>query len=115
MRVEHVRVGDVLELHRRAVVVVPEAEYREVGVRSFGRGIFHKEPVVGTDLGNKRVFLIEPGDLVISNVFAWEGAIAMASETEAGMIGSHRFMTFRPRDDRAHPAWIAWFLMNSRS
>ena len=48
----------------------------------------------------KRVFRIEPGDLVISNVFAWEGAIAVASDDEAGTIGSHRFMTFVPADGR---------------
>lgn len=112
MTVEYVRVGDVLELHRRAVEVEPSAEYREVGVRSFGRGIFHKEPIAGTDLGSKRVFRIEPGDLVISNVFAWEGAIAVASEAEEGMIGSHRFMTFRPKDDRTDTAWLAWFFLS---
>jgi restriction endonuclease S subunit len=112
MTVERVRVGDVLELHRRAVEVKPDAEYREVGVRSFGRGIFHKEPIAGTDLGSKRVFRIEPGDLVISNVFAWEGAIAVASEAEEDMIGSHRFMTFRPKDDRTDTAWLAWFLLS---
>ena len=112
MTVEYVRVGDVLELHRRAVEVDPSDEYREVGVRSFGRGIFHKEPIAGTDLGSKRVFRIEPGDLVISNVFAWEGAIAVASEAEEGMIGSHRFMTFRPKDDRTDTAWLAWFFLS---
>lgn len=112
MTVQHVRVGDLVELHRRAVEVEPDAEYREVGVRSFGRGIFHKEPIAGTDLGSKRVFRIEPGDLVISNVFAWEGAIAVASEAEEGMIGSHRFMTFRPKDDRTDTAWLAWFFLS---
>ncbi|MGE3445919.1 MAG: restriction endonuclease subunit S [Acidimicrobiia bacterium] len=112
MTVEYVRVGDLLKLHRRAVEVDPSGEYQEVGVRSFGRGIFRKEPIAGTDLGSKRVFRIEPGDLVISNVFAWEGAIAVASEAEEGMIGSHRFMTFRPKDDRTDTAWLAWFFLS---
>jgi type I restriction enzyme, S subunit len=112
MTAKRARVGNVLNLHRRTVEVRPDAEYREVGVRSFGRGIFHKEPIAGTDLGSKRVFRIEPGDLVISNVFAWEGAIAVASEAEEGMIGSHRFMTFRPKDDRVDTAWISWFFLS---
>lgn len=106
---EEVRVGDVLRLERRQVDVEPSALYEEIGVRSFGRGIFHKEPVEGITLGSKRVFRIEPGDLVISNVFGWEGAIAVASEEEAGKIGSHRFMTFVPRDGRIKTAWAAWF------
>lgn len=112
MTVEHVLVGDVLALQRRAIDVQPDVEYREVGVRSFGRGIFHKEPINGLDLGGKRVFSIEPGDLVISNVFGWEGAIAVASDAERGMIGSHRFMTFRPKGERVDTAWISWFFLS---
>ena len=107
--IEWARVGDVLRLERRQVQIDVSGEYEEIGVRSFGRGIFHKEPIDGATLGSKRVFRIEPGDLVISNVFAWEGAIAVASEAEAGKIGSHRFMTFVPTDGRMDPSWAAWY------
>ena len=106
---DRVRVGDVLSLERRVVQVDPSAIYGEIGIRSFGKGIFHKEPVSGLDLGNKRVFRIEPGDLVISNVFAWEGAIAVASDAEEAKIGSHRFMTFAPRNNRIDTSWASWF------
>jgi hypothetical protein len=111
---DRVRVGDVLRLERRRVDVQPEAEYVEIGVRSFGRGIFHKEPVSGTALGKKRVFRVEAGDLVISNVFAWEGAIAIASGEQTGKIGSHRFMTFVPADDRIDVQWAAWFFRSDQ-
>jgi type I restriction enzyme S subunit len=40
------------------------------------------------------VFNIEPNDLVLNIVFAWEGAIAVASDSETGMVASHRFPTF---------------------
>lgn len=110
---ERVRVDDVLELQRRAVVVDPMLEYAEIGVRSFGKGIFHKEPVRGADLGQKRMFRVEPGDLVISNVFAWEGAIAQAADNDAGRIGSHRFMTFTAKDhDRIDTGWASWFFLS---
>ncbi len=111
--IERIRVGDVLALQRRPVTVDPGTEYTEIGVRSFGRGIFHKEPLSGAALGAKRVFWIEPGDLVLSNVFAWEGAVAIASDEERGMIGSHRFMTFVPID-RIVPPWAAWFFRSER-
>ncbi len=97
MAVRQVRVGDVLELRRRKVVLGAADEYVEVGLRSFGKGVFHKPGVTGAQLGNKKVYRIEPDDLVISNVFAWEGALAVATELERGLIGSHRFMTWTPR------------------
>ena len=112
MTIERALVGEVLSLERRAVAVEPDQTYEEIGIRSFGRGIFHKEPVVGAEVGTKRVFRIEPGDLVISNVFAWEGAIAVASDTEAGRIGSHRFMTFVATDNRIDTRWASWFFQS---
>ena len=98
MVVSQVRVGDVLELRRRHVALDASEEYVEVGLRSYGKGVFHKPAVTSSQLGNKKVYRIEPGDLVISNVFAWEGALAVATESERGLIGSHRFMTWIPRD-----------------
>ena len=110
MSTKNVRVGDVLTLQRRQVDLDPTLEYEEIGLRSFGRGIFHKPPVAGSDLGNKRVFRIEPGDLVISNVFAWEGAVAVASAAEIGKIGSHRFMTFTAcAEGTIDTRYAAWF------
>jgi type I restriction enzyme S subunit len=73
--------------------------YREIGIRSFGRGLFVKEPVLGADLGDKRVFSVREHDLVVSNVFAWEGAVGVAAADHDGLIGSHRFMTWTPVDD----------------
>ncbi|QYX80435.1 restriction endonuclease subunit S [Streptomyces akebiae] len=87
-------VGDVITLVRRPVLPEEGKEYREIGIRSFGNGIFHKDPVAGREIIAKKVFSIEPGDLVFSNIFAWEGAVALAADSEKGMIGSHRFMTY---------------------
>ncbi len=82
----------------RPVHTEPEAEYREIGIRSWGKGIFHKGPVRGALLEDKSVFRIEPGDFVLNIVFAWEGAVAVATEGELGMVASHRFPTFRCTD-----------------
>ncbi len=84
---------------KRPVKVDPDSEYREIGIRSWGKGIFHKEPVRGVLLEDKSVFGIEPGDFVLNIVFAWEGAVAVAAEPERGMVGSHRFPTFRTSEE----------------
>jgi type I restriction enzyme, S subunit len=109
---EQVNVGSVIRLERRQVIPDREKEYREIGLRSFGRGVFHKDPISGAELGAKRVFMIEPGDLLLSNVFAWEGAIALAGETERGFIGSHRFMTYRADTARADASYLRHFFVS---
>ncbi len=88
-----VLMAELAPLIRRPVTVVPNQSYDELGVRSFGKGTFHKPSLSSLDIGNKRIFQIEPGDLIFSNVFAWEGAIAIARPEDAGRVGSHRFIT----------------------
>ena len=103
------RLRDILQLIRRPVEVELGATYVEIGVRSFGRGLFLKEPIPGAELGRKRVFWVEPGDLVISNVFAWEGAVGIAADEHAGTIGSHRFMTFGALTNDVNVGFLRWF------
>src|SRR5712692_10620811 len=68
----------VAPLERRPIEVKPEEEYFELGIRSFGKGTFHKPSITGASLGTKRIFSIEEGDLLFNIVFAWEGAVAVA-------------------------------------
>lgn len=99
---ESARLRHLMNRVIRPVKVLPDGDYRELGLRSWGRGIFHKDPVRGALLDDKLVFSIEPGDLVLNIVFAWEGAVALAREADVGLVGSHRFPTFcaRPGTDK---------------
>lgn len=108
------RVDEVLTLVRRPVEVDPAKTYREIGIRSFGKGIFHKEPVAGATLGSKRVFEIHPGELVFSNVFAWEGAVAVSTDAEQGMIGSHRFMTYQVKPEIADRHYLKYYFQSEQ-
>lgn len=85
--------AEVAPLVRREQSIDLNGSYPELGIRSFGKGTFHKPPLSGGDIGTKRLYRIEPGDLLFSNVFAWEGAIAIAQPEDAGRFGSHRFIT----------------------
>lgn len=87
--------AEVAPLVRREQSIDLDGSYPELGIRSFGKGTFHKPPLSGSAVGAKRLYRIEPGDLLFSNVFAWEGAIAIAQPTDAGRFGSHRFITCR--------------------
>jgi type I restriction enzyme S subunit len=112
MTIERVRVGEVLRLTRREVTIEPTTEYSLVGVYSFGKGIFHRAPKLGAELGDYRFFAIEPGDLVLSNIQAWEGAIGRATAADAGTVGTHRFLSCVSVDDRIDTNWARWFFLS---
>jgi len=102
--------AEIAPLVRRPVEPLADGTYREIGIRSFGKGVFHKTQTTGLEIGSKRVFCIEPGDLLFNIVFAWEGAVSVASDAERGMIGSHRFLTCVVDSSRADARFLNyWF------
>lgn len=106
-----VAMGEIAPLVRRPVVIDPDASYPELGVRSFGKGTFHKPSLPGIEVGTKKLFTVEAGDLVFNIVFAWEGAVAVAAEADAGRVGSHRFLSCVPTPGKATSEFLRfWFL-----
>jgi type I restriction enzyme, S subunit len=104
--VDRVSLGEILTLQRRPVEVHPNREYAEIGVRSFGKGIFHKQPRTGLEVGDKELYVVKSGDFVLQITFAWEGAVGLASESEDGMYCSTRFPTFRVNEDICDPKYL---------
>lgn len=103
--------AEVAPLVRREQSIDLDGSYPELGIRSFGRGTFHKPALAGSEVGTKRLYRIEPGDLLFSNVFAWEGAIAIAQPDDASRFGSHRFITCRAAPDVATAAFLRYYFL----
>jgi type I restriction enzyme S subunit len=106
------RLNAVLSKVARAVTVEPSKSYREIGIRSHGKGIFHKDPVEGRSLGNKRVYEVVPGCLTLNIVFAWERALAVTTNDEVGMIASHRFPMFQPDRERIEIEFVLHYMLS---
>ncbi|MBZ2206251.1 restriction endonuclease subunit S [Massilia soli] len=104
------RLGDIAPLIRRPVDINPDSAYPEVGLRSYGKGTFHKPALLGKEVGNKRLFEIKAGDLLFSNVFAWEGAVAVAKREDDGRFGSHRYMTCVVNKSQADTSYVFRYL-----
>ena len=101
-----VSLGELLRLERRPVKVEPDGRYQEIGIYCFGRGIFHKSPRTGFEVGDKALFLMKEGDFILQVTFAWEGAVAVVSAAEDGMYGSTRYPTFRVDEKRCVPQFL---------
>lgn len=108
---EYLPMEQVAPLVRRPVELQPDESYPELGVRSFGRGTFHKPDLDGMLVGSKRLFSIEPRDLVFNIVFAWEGAVAVAQAEDAGRVGSHRFLTCVPDPKLASVNFLLYYFL----
>jgi type I restriction enzyme, S subunit len=97
---EEKRIDETMERIADAVTVKGSEIYNEIGIRSHGKGIFHKPSVTGKSLGNKRVYWIKKNMLILNIVFAWEQAVAKTTKCEEGMIASHRFPMYQPLEGK---------------
>lgn len=110
---EH-KLGELLERVTNPVDVDMDTFYRQIGIRSHGKGLFYKEKASGRELGNKKVFWIEPDCLILNIVFAWERAVARTTSNEIGMIASHRFPMFKPVKEKLNLDYITEYLITSQ-
>ena len=103
------RMGDIAPLVRRPVTIDPDATYTEIGVKSFYRGLFSRRTVKGEMFDWQKLFAIEKGDLIFSNLMAWEQAIGLADEAHAGSVGNHRMLTCSVDPHRATPEFLYYY------
>ena len=106
------RLGDVAPLIRRPADIDPSSAYPQVSVRSFGRGTFHNPPLHGSEITWQKPHLVKEGDILVSNIKAWEGALAVAGPDDDGRYGSHRYLTFVPVDGVATAHFLCFYLLS---
>lgn len=112
MSVEWVRVGDVLELQRTPIEVDPTESYKRIGIYSWGRGMLYRPEVPGSEMGSLRYFTFPAGALMLSNIQAWEAAVAVTTEAEAGYVASNRFLPYVPVTERVDVRYLAHYFVS---
>ncbi len=100
---------EVAPLVRREVTIHPEKKYSELGIRSFFKGAFARRTISGTEFTWQKLYEIKSGDLIFSNIMAWEKGIALAEPVHDGCVGNHRMLTCEAKAGRLHPAYLNYY------
>ena len=106
-RWEYVPLGDVLDPSDEQVSVDPADEYLIAGIYSFGRGFIDRGRIAGSDTSYTVLTRLNAGDIVVSKLNGWEGAVAVVDESFAGAHVSSEYPTFTPHRDRLLPEFFA--------
>lgn len=106
---QHIRLGIVTRQMGRSIDRRNDEVYTPIGLYNRGRGIFHKQPTKGSELGESTFYEVKENDLVFSGQFAWEGAVAIASINDDGCIASHRYPIFRGKEGIVDSAYLLAF------
>ena len=89
------RLSEIVDVISRPINRQVSDTYVALGLFNRGRGLFHKDAQLGSDMGDSNFFWVHPNDLIFSGQFAWEGAVAMAGVGEEGCVVSHRYPIVR--------------------
>jgi len=79
-------VGELVHQVRREESVDPSIEYRLLGVRWYGGGLFVREQKMGHEVAATRLYRVKRGDFVYNRLFAWKGSFAVV---EPGLDDGH--------------------------
>lgn len=89
-----VKVGSFLTPVKRPVTLEDEVLYQQVTVMVKGRGAKLRREVAGSEIGTKKQYLLEAGDVVMSKIDARHGAVAVVGPELDGAIVTQNFPVF---------------------
>lgn len=107
-----VALANVLRLDRHWFEPQDGQSYDPVGVRGFGRGLIRYPPTPRAELPKLRFFRLHRDRLVVSNIKAWEGAVALTTQSDADRIGSNRFLMYESDTAKADLSYILGYLLS---
>lgn len=89
----------------------PTGNYLALGLRSHGKGIFHKHDIDPEDVAMEFLYEVKENDLIVNITFAWEQALAIVSKKDEGGLVSHRFPTYTFKTETAIPEFFRHFIV----
>lgn len=108
-----VALGKLLRRSDESAVIDPAAEYHEVTIKLWGKGVISRGRVSGSDVVSVRR-VVRANQLILSKIDARNGAIGLVPPELDGAIVSNDFPSFEFRDpDLCDTAFIGW-LVRSR-
>lgn len=108
-----VELKQLLVLDEEQEIVSPDGSYPQVGIRSFGLGIFKKPAVSGSGTTYRAFNVLRPGHFVMSQVKGWEGAVGVAGDDLEGWYASPEYRTFSCIKDECDPGYLSFLVATS--
>ncbi len=88
----------------------PNTAYWRLGIRSHGKGTFHEFITDPSQVDMATLYEVKKNGLVVNITFAWEHAIAITDEVDEGKLVSHRFPTYKFKNN-AYYKFYKYYLL----
>lgn len=103
-----VRLGDLMKRSTATVAIQPDADYREVTVKLWGKGVVLRGVASGATIAGGRRFVTKTGQLILSRIDARNGAIGIVPAELDGAVVTNDFPIFDLDPLRLDSSFIRW-------
>ena len=103
-----VRLGEVLQKSDEAIELRPDAEYREITVKLWGKGVVLRGIVAGAEVAALRRMVAHRGQFILSRIDARNGALGIVPDELDGAIVSSDFPVFNLATNLLLPSYLGW-------
>jgi type I restriction enzyme S subunit len=104
------RLGSVMHMASDVLTVEVDGSYPNVGIYSFGRGLFKKPDIDGGRTSAKVLNRVHAGQFIYSRLFAFEGAYGFVPPSFDKYVVSNEFPTFDSDPALLDVRWLANYL-----
>lgn len=95
-----VALTELVAQRREAVKIESGVEYRLLGVRWYGEGVFHRETVTRETSKAATLYRVTPGQFIYNRLFAGKGSFGLVLPEFAGAFVSNEFPLFDTDTER---------------
>jgi type I restriction enzyme S subunit len=109
---EQRKLGELLEKYEDPVET-PHDGYERLGIRSHAKGTFHSFVEPGKELDTAKMHRVAADKFILNITFAWEHAVAITDESDAGKLVSHRFPQFS-FDEKLRSDFFKYLMLDNK-
>ena len=103
-----VRLGEVLRRSEETIELQPDAQYRQITVKLWGKGVVLRGVLTGAEIAATRQMLARRGQFILSRIDARNGALGIVPLELDGAIVTNDFPLFNVVENRLLPAYLGW-------
>ncbi len=86
--------SQVLRRVKNSVLIEDETLYKRITIRLYGQGVLKRDELYGSEIGTKKQFIAQAGQLIISRIDARNGAFGIVPQDLNGAIVTNDFWLF---------------------
>jgi len=98
--------GELLIQKANKIKLEDDVLYRQVTIKLYGKGVFVRQEVLGSEIRTESQFVVNEGDFIMSKIDARNGAFGIVPAILDGAVVTSSFPYFEIKTDKVNPKYL---------